>query len=247
MVVFLGVMKRDLMGPFPAESLNESLGFAIGSGRVGPDADVLDAYGLASLGKPAREVSRTVIRHDLPALHAVTGDPSHSTALRADGRRLLLVSEHLHVGEARRVINGHVDTVVADADRAALLAVARDPMADFAEAGQLLDVDMDQDPGMLPLVALDWRSLLRRSASAWARDSATAPAKGDLAPWPRWRRMRPAAWRCAGGGGAADGDPRPSAVAADRASAAGCGEHSVDPPVQLPDLSGSGPTTYRHS
>ena len=54
-------------------------------------------------------------------------------------------------------------------------------------------------------------------------------------------------WRCAAGGGAGDLDPRPAAVAADRALAAGCGEHSVDPAVQLPHLSGSGPASCRQN
>jgi hypothetical protein len=36
-----------------------------------------------------------------------------------------------------------VDTVVADASRAALLAVAGDAMTDLAKAGKLFDVDMD--------------------------------------------------------------------------------------------------------
>ncbi len=59
--------------------------------------------------------------------------------------------------------------------------------------------------------------------------------------------MRPAAWRCGGGGGVGDGDPPPAAVAADRASAAGCGEHCVDPPMRPHRLSGSGPATCRRS
>ena len=59
------------MGPFPAEGLNELLGFAVGAGRVWPGSDVLEAQGLASLGKAAREVSRTVLsdmtcRHSTP-------------------------------------------------------------------------------------------------------------------------------------------------------------------------------------
>jgi len=50
-----------------------------------------------------------------------------------------------------------VDTVVADACRAALLAVAGNAVADLSKARELFNVDMDQVSGMLPLVALDWR------------------------------------------------------------------------------------------
>ena len=50
-----------------------------------------------------------------------------------------------------------MDTVVADASRAALLAVAGDAMTDPAKAGKLFDVDMDQVSGMFTLVAQDRR------------------------------------------------------------------------------------------
>jgi hypothetical protein len=53
-VTFLGVLERNPVGPFPAKGLNESLGFAVGAGRVGPGADVLEAQCLASLGEAAR-------------------------------------------------------------------------------------------------------------------------------------------------------------------------------------------------
>ena len=115
-----------------------------------------------------------------------------------------------------------MDTLVADAGRAALLAIACEAMADFAEAGQLLDVDMDQVSGMLPLEALYWRF-------------------GLLIPQP------PQTKAIAHPGHGGDGDPRPAAVAADRASAAGCDENSVDPPMQLLHLSGSGSVTCMHS
>lgn len=55
----------------------------------------------------------------------------------------------------RGVINGHVDSVVADSSRAALQTVASDAVTDLPEAGELFDVDMDQVSGTVPLVALD--------------------------------------------------------------------------------------------
>jgi len=82
---------------------------------------------------------------------------------------------------------------------------------------------------------------------AWGPGFPTAPGPGGSGPWPRWRRERPAAWRC-GAGAAADGVVRGRAGGAvDRASAAGCGEHFVDPSGRRHHLSGSGPATCRHS
>jgi hypothetical protein len=55
------------------------------------------------------------------------------------------------------VVDGDVDTVVADPSRAALLAITRDAVTDLAETGQLLDIDVDQVARCLALVALNWR------------------------------------------------------------------------------------------
>jgi hypothetical protein len=52
-VAFLGVLERHSIGPFPAEGLNKSLGYAVGAGGVGPGPDVIEAQSLASLGKAA--------------------------------------------------------------------------------------------------------------------------------------------------------------------------------------------------
>jgi hypothetical protein len=84
-------------------------------------------------------------------------EPGHSTAQEADRCGLLLVGEHLDVSKPCGVINGDVDTVVADAGRAALPPVTGDAVADLAKTGELFDVDMDQVSRMLPLVALHWR------------------------------------------------------------------------------------------
>ncbi len=53
LVAFLGFLERHSVGPFPAEGLDEPLGFAVGSRGVGPGADVLEAQGLARFGKAA--------------------------------------------------------------------------------------------------------------------------------------------------------------------------------------------------
>ena len=45
----------------------------------------------------------------------LAGELGHWSAPKANGRGLLLVCEHLHVGQPRGVINGDVNTVVGDA------------------------------------------------------------------------------------------------------------------------------------
>jgi len=50
-VAFLKVLQRHRIGPLPVEDLNEPFGLAVGSGRVGPGADVPQTQRAAGLGK----------------------------------------------------------------------------------------------------------------------------------------------------------------------------------------------------
>jgi len=164
-VPLLGVLERHRIGPFLAERLDEPLGLAVGARRVGPGADVLELEDAASLGKGLGDVGRAVIAHHLTALDALAVEPGHGPAEEADCRGLLLVSENLHIGEPRGVVDGHVDPVVTDACGTPLLTIAGDAVPhlavgeDFCEAvaGLLFDVDVDQVSWRLALVALHWR------------------------------------------------------------------------------------------
>ncbi len=49
----LRVLESHGVRPLPAQGLDEPLSFAISAGRVGPGSDVLEAKGIASLGKAA--------------------------------------------------------------------------------------------------------------------------------------------------------------------------------------------------
>ncbi len=52
-VLFLGVLERHPVGPFLTEGLDRALGFSVGTRRVRPGADLLEAQCLARLGKAA--------------------------------------------------------------------------------------------------------------------------------------------------------------------------------------------------
>jgi len=80
----------------------------------------------------------------------------------------------------------------------------------------------------------------------WGPGFATAPGPGGSGSWPRWRRERPAAWRCGAGAATDYVAPGLAGGAVDRASATGCGEQCVDPRRRRHHLSGSGPATCRH-
>ena len=95
-----------------------------------------------------------ILVHRLMALDALAVEPGDGPDEKADHRWLLLIRQHLDIGEASGAINGHVDLVVTGAIGAPLLAVASDPMPHLSESDQSLDVDVDQVTGPLSLVAL---------------------------------------------------------------------------------------------
>ena len=103
-----------------------------------------EPHGPASHGELSGDVRRPVVRHDLPALDPLPVELGHSTAQEADCGGLLFVRQHFYVGESGGIVDGHVDPVVADAGRAALLPVAGHAVPDLAKASQLLDVDVNQ-------------------------------------------------------------------------------------------------------
>jgi hypothetical protein len=82
------------------------------------------------------------------------------------------------------------------ADAAALANVPRDAAADLGEAGELLDIDVDQLAGMGALVAADRRGrrqILQLAQPEPAQDPTDGPARRRpvLAIWSpvqRWRR-----------------------------------------------------------
>ena len=173
-VSLLRVLERHGVGPFPAERLNEPFGLAVGPGGVGPGPDVPEPHGQAGHGELPGDVCRPVVRHDPPALDPLPVEPGDGSGQKADHGGLLLVGQHLHVGEARGVIYCDVDLVVADPIGPPFLPVAGDPVAYLPEAGQGLDIDVDQVARSLPLVALHRRSGLQVAESPQAQ-----PAEGS--------------------------------------------------------------------
>ncbi len=60
-VAFLRVLERHSIDPFPAQGLDEPLGFTVGPGCVGPGSDMLEAQGFAGFGKAPGAVSKAVV------------------------------------------------------------------------------------------------------------------------------------------------------------------------------------------
>jgi len=176
-VSFLGVLEGHGVGPLPAEGLNETLRLAVGSGRVGPGADVPQTQDAAGLGERPGDVGGAVVAHHPPALHTLDVEPGDRPAQKADHRWLLLVREDLDVRQSGGVVHGDMDLVVADPVGLPLLAIPGDPVPHLPEPRQGRDVDMDQVAWPLPLVPLHRRPGLQVPQSPEAQ-TAEGPSHG---------------------------------------------------------------------
>lgn len=94
----------------------------------------------------------------------------HSAAQEAYCRGLLLVCKDHLIGEQRRVVNGHMNTVISDAARPPPLPVTGDAVIDLAKSGEHLEIDYES--GL--------RDAPARTAGqeVCACDSATPPDQG---------------------------------------------------------------------
>ena len=112
-----------------------------------------------------------------------TLEPAQRPDEEAGDRPALLVRQDLDVGEPGGVVDRDVDELPACTLRA-LAAIAGDPMADAPEAGELLDIEVDQLAGACAVVTP--RRLARfecgQPAQAEAGEMSATVLRG------RWRR-----------------------------------------------------------
>ena len=118
-----------------------------------------------------RPIPCRLVTHHLTTLDPITVEPGQCPTQEADqpiALPLLLICQHLDRGEPCGVVDGHVDQVASDASRAPLLPIACDAVSNLAEAGQLIDVDVNQFAGPFPFVALHRRLWIKVSQPAQA-------------------------------------------------------------------------------
>jgi hypothetical protein len=116
-----------------------------------------EAQGAAGLGERLGDIGRAIDAHHPPALDALGVEPGNGPAEKADDRWLLLIRQHLDIGEANGVIHRHMYLVVTGAIEAPLLADVGDSVPHLAEPGESLDVYVSQATGPLPFVPLHRR------------------------------------------------------------------------------------------
>jgi hypothetical protein len=147
--------------PLGLQGLDESLGLAVGLGPLRPSPLGFQAKYGASLPPLLGMVGTSGIRVHPAAGDALAVEPGHSPHQKTHRRGLLLIRQHLDVGQASRVIHGHIGLFIAGTRRAALAAITGDAVTDPLKAGQLFGVDVDHVAGQGPLVPADWFSGLQ--------------------------------------------------------------------------------------
>jgi hypothetical protein len=155
-----GAVRRGGVGdhvrPLAQQGLDEALGLAIGTRGVGSRKAVVEGQRLAGGGDQARAIGRAVVAEHALGHDAAPGEPRDGATQKAGDCDALLIAQDFGVGQAGAVIDADVHELPADAPHA-LTAIPRDAVADATNAPQLLDVDVDQLPRALPLVAPAYR------------------------------------------------------------------------------------------
>lgn len=95
----------DDVGPFQPEGHDEPLGLAVGLQSEGLGADGYQIQCPAGLSPVTGVVGGAAIRENPAAGDPLLGVPAVRTGQKPNGRRLLLVSDHLDVGQADGVVD----------------------------------------------------------------------------------------------------------------------------------------------
>jgi hypothetical protein len=168
-----GPRVRHGVRPLAQQRLNEPFSFAVGLWAVGPRPAVSDPEARRRRGKDARDVAVAVVGEHAADPDAAGGKPARDAPDKSDGRRRALIRQDLRIGHATVVINRDVDVFPAGALHAQM-AVAMNAMAGPDNAGQGLDIEMDQRAWLGGLIAMHGR----RGCQARQAIQARAPQNG---------------------------------------------------------------------
>jgi hypothetical protein len=147
------------ISPLAGDGLDEALGLAVGLWSVGSGEGVLESELLAGCGKALGAVSGAAIGEHALYPDAMSFVEVHSLLEGIEDAGSLFIGEQAGEGEARMIIDGHVEGLDSGA-WVAESAVAGGAHARPGEASELLDIEMEEFAGMIAFVA-DGRRLGR--------------------------------------------------------------------------------------
>jgi len=160
--------------PFTEHRLNEALSLAVRSRRVGTGSLMPQLQTQTSLAESVRAIAGAVVCEQGFDSDALVPKPGARATRELSAGLTFLVGQDLCVGDSREVVDGDVDELPSSLIAATGRAHARDAMTGFAEAAQLLDVQVQQLAGMPPLIP-SWRD---RGLEALERTEATSVEHG---------------------------------------------------------------------
>ena len=170
----IGVRVGVGIGPFPEGALDEASGLAVGAGRIGSGAELLEVLPSAEAGEAPRGAARTFVGHDASETDVEGGEVAQSCQQGPAGAGSSLAGVDGGEAHPRGVVDGDVDKLPSGS-RGAMAPVAVHPVAGALEAPQLLDVQVQQ----VSRVRVDVAVRGRRSSS-W--DSRFTPARWAMRP-----------------------------------------------------------------
>src|SRR5258705_10632273 len=174
------------IGPFAEQRLNKALGFAVGPRRVGACKPMAELPGAADAGKAPRFVSGAIVREQAAHGHTPAAKPAEGVLQKRGAGAAALRAADFDKGHARRIINGDMDVLIADAAMSHR-HVPVDAMANATDSTERFDVQVQEIAGVRPLVALNHRRGLPPAEPVEARalgEPRAPPARGaERAPY----------------------------------------------------------------
>ena len=192
-----GILVETGVGPLPDGSLDEALGLAVGAWGIDASAGVSELQIATGLCEQGGAKAGAVVGHDATDLEAEVGEVGRGLAQEAAGGSSFFIREQGGEGDTGMVIDGDIEKLPAGA-AGFILGIAGEAMAGLVDAGQLLDVDVQQVAGSGQFVAHDGQGRpqhpdlvqLEPGQDTAHGGPAQASGQGDANPVQRSRRSR---------------------------------------------------------
>jgi hypothetical protein len=177
----IGVGIGVSVGPFAERGLDEALGLAVGLWSVRSGEAVFEAESEDRGAHGMGAVTGAVVRIEALGLDAVFCEESQGGVEEGDGALRGFIGEELGESQTGMIIDGDVEELPAGAGDMIALAVAGDTMAGADDAGELLDVEVDEFPWMSTFIATNgWRRFQRTQARRVPAQAAGDGRLGEL-------------------------------------------------------------------
>src|SRR5882762_9187355 len=141
-----GVLIETSVSPLADGGLDETLGLAVGARGVDASTDVAELKIAASVSEAMRVEARAIVGHNAADADVELGEVSDGLAKESTGGSRFFVGHHGGESDAGVVVDGHVEELPTGA-ASFVAGIAGEAMAGLVDAGQLLDVDVQQIAG----------------------------------------------------------------------------------------------------